>query len=90
MIKPFKNYFLAGRKIQDLQIEETIFEKYMQDGLLKEYRVKLSKLQLKEEKLFYSLIKDKTIKDLKNKYKTITFQIDNEEISEYMLNKGEK
>jgi hypothetical protein len=39
----------------------------MQDGLLKEYRVKLSKLQLKEEKLFYSLIKDKTIKDLKNK-----------------------
>jgi formamidopyrimidine-DNA glycosylase len=78
MIKPFKNYFLAGRKIQDLQIEETIFEKYMQDGLLKEYRVKLSKLQLKEEKLFYSLIKDKTIKDLKNKYKTITFQIDNE------------
>jgi hypothetical protein len=45
----------------------------MQDGLLKEYRVKLSKLQLKEEKLFYSLIKDKTIKDLKNKIKNHCF-----------------
>jgi predicted site-specific integrase-resolvase len=53
MIKPFKNYyFRQAGKIQDLQIEETIFEKYMQDGLLKEYRVKLSKLQLKEEKHF--------------------------------------
>jgi CHAD domain-containing protein len=93
MIKPFKIIFRQAGKIRDLQIEEAIFEKYMQDGLLKEYRVKLSKLQLKEEKLFYSLIKDKTIKDLKNKYKKTTAfisQIDNEKVSEYMLNKGEK
>jgi hypothetical protein len=50
----------------------------------------LTKQQLKEKKLFFSLISEKTIKQLKNKYnKTVAFlyEVDSQKVDDYMLKK---
>ncbi|MFT5963833.1 MAG: iron-sulfur cluster repair protein YtfE (RIC family) [Flavobacterium sp.] len=90
MIKPFKIIFRQVGKVRDLHIEEANFKKHLQEKVLVALRAELTKQQLKEKKLFFSLISEKTIKQLKNKYnKTVAFlyEVDSQKVDDYMLKK---
>lgn len=92
-IKPFKTIFRQAGKVRDLQIEDVIFKKYIQDGLLIEYRAKLSKRQAKEKNHFFSLINEKTASRLKkqgNKIAPFVSKLAPKKVDEYMLQKRKK
>jgi CHAD domain-containing protein len=90
VIKPFKTIFKQAGKVRDLQIEEATFKKYQEYNLLLKYRSNLCIQQLKEKKLFFSLLNLQTTKQLKNQYKkSIPFlsEIDREKVNSYLIKK---
>lgn len=90
LIKPFKTIFKQAGKVRDLQIEEATFRKHQEYNLLVEYSSNLRKKQFKEKKLFFSLLNNKTTKQLKKNYKKcISFlsEVDREKVDRYLLKK---
>lgn len=68
VFKPFKLIFRHAGMVRELQVEETMLEKYFINNLLKEYKNSLKEFHLKERKDFFSILNKTFVARLKKKY----------------------
>lgn len=88
--KPFKLIFHHAGKVRELQVEEAMLRKYFLKNLLKEYRGSLKELQLKEQKVFFSIANKMFATRLNEKYcQIVPFlkKIDKNKVKSYMEKK---
>ena len=91
--KPFKLIFNQAGKIRELQVEEAMLKKYFLDNLLTGYGNSLKKLQLQEQKDYFSIANKKLASELKKRYRDIApfiTHMDKKKVKNYMKKKKNK
>jgi len=90
--KPFKKIFRGAGKVRELQVEESLLEKYFTDDPLIAYRKSLELFQSREEINFFLLLNKKTNKQLTKSFKAIARSLSNvnkKKAKDYLMKKGE-
>jgi hypothetical protein len=70
--KPFKLIFQQAGKIRELELEEAMLKKYLQNNSLLNFRNKVKRQRLKEQEKFFTMLDDKLILKLKREYHKVT------------------
>lgn len=61
--RPFKQIFIAAGRIREIEVEDSVLKKYFRTGSLAGYRKSLQGRKLKEQEIFFNLVKESS-KDL--------------------------
>jgi CHAD domain-containing protein len=69
--KPFKSIFRQAGKVRELQIEDTMLTDHFGKKIVKNRRINLKRLRLKEEKYFFSMLNKKLKNQVNKKYQAI-------------------